>query len=58
VPTGVNIGTDPLAFSHEQMQAGFDAGYKLGRQPIPWSNVPPLINDFPDWALDMIKEEL
>jgi len=40
------------------MQAGFDAGYKLGRQPIPWSNVPPLINDFPDWALDMIKEEL
>ncbi len=58
VPAGVDMGNDPLAFDQEQMQAGFDAGYRLGRQPNPWSNVPPLINDFPDWALDMIKERM
>jgi predicted acylesterase/phospholipase RssA len=58
VPAGVDIGSNPLAFDQKQMRAGFDAGYKLAQQPNPWADEPPLIGDFPDWALDLIKEGL
>ncbi len=58
VPAGIGIGNDPLAFDQEQMRAAFDAGYRLAKQPNPWSNEPPLLEDTPEWALEMIKERL
>ena len=52
----VNIGKDPLAFDPEQMRAAFDAGYALGKQPDPWSTGPPLTDDLPKWAAEMINK--
>jgi hypothetical protein len=57
VPAGVDIGNDPLAFDPQQMRAGFDAGYQLGKDPGgSWSNVPPLLGDLPEWMLGLVKE--
>jgi hypothetical protein len=59
VPDDVDIGSNPLAFDPVQMQAGFDAGYDIGRQGISeWSDVPLILGDFPRWELDMIKQGL
>jgi hypothetical protein len=57
VPPGVDIGKDPLAFDPKQMQAGFDAGYALGKTPDPWSKVPPLLGDLPQWMVDIVREK-
>lgn len=57
VPEGVDIGTDPLAFDQQQMRAGFDAGYRLAKEPEPWSDVPPLIGDLPEWMLEVVREK-
>ena len=54
IPDDVNIGKDPLAFDPVQMRAAFDAGLALGRQPDPWSHVPPSSGDVPAWALESI----
>jgi hypothetical protein len=54
----VDIGTDPLAFDQQQMRAGFDAGYRLAKEPEPWSDVPPLIGDLPEWMLEVVREKL
>ena len=56
VPPGVDIGNDPLAFDQEQMRAGFQAGYELGRQPAPWSHEPPILGDLPQWMLDIVRQ--
>ena len=58
IPAGVDIGNDPLAFDQEQMRAGFDAGYRLAKQPNPWLNEPPLLEATPEWALEIIKDRL
>jgi hypothetical protein len=58
VPEGVDIGTDPLAFDQQQMRAGFDAGYQIAKEPEPWSDVPPLIGDLPEWMLEVVREKL
>ena len=59
VPQEVDIGSDPLAFDQRQMQAGFDAGYELGKRGLAsWSNTPPLLHDFPEWALKVVKSKL
>ena len=59
VPNDVDVGSDPLAFDHKQMQAGFDAGYELGKRGLgSWSNAPPLLQDFPPWALEVVKSKL
>ena len=59
VPNDVDIGSDPLAFDQRQMQAGFDAGYELGKRGLAsWSNAPPLLHDFPPWALEVVKSKL
>ena len=51
----VEIGKDPLAFDPEQMQAAFDAGRELAKQPDPWQKDPPHTNDLPDWVTEMIR---
>ncbi|WP_430233146.1 patatin-like phospholipase family protein [Nitrosomonas communis] len=56
IPDSVNVGKDPLAFDPKQMRAAFDAGRALGKQPDPWSTVPPNLGDIPTWALEAIKE--
>ena len=56
IPDDVEIGNDPLAFDPKQMRAAFDAGRALGKQPDPWSNVPPNLGDIPAWALEAIEE--
>jgi hypothetical protein len=55
IPNGVNVGKDPLAFDPEIMRAAFEAGRALGKQPDPWTNVPPSGGDIPNWALDQIR---
>jgi hypothetical protein len=56
IPDSVEIGKDPLAFDPKQMRAAFDAGRALGKQPNPWSTVPPNVGDIPSWALEAIKD--
>lgn len=56
VPEGVDIGKDPLAFNQQQMRDGFDAGYRLAKEPEPWSDVPPIIGDLPEWMLEVVRE--
>jgi hypothetical protein len=56
IPAQVDVGTNPLAFNPEQMRAGFDAGYALGKKPDPWSTVPPNLGDFPPWALNALGQ--
>ena len=51
----IDIGSNALAFDSTQMQAGFDGGYELGKSPDPWSDVPPLLGDVPDWALEVMN---
>ena len=34
------------------------AGYEVAQGPDAWSDVPPLLGDFPPWALEMIKDGL
>ena len=51
----VEIGKDPLAFDPKQMQAAFDAGRELAKQPDPWQKDPPHTNDLPDWVTEMIR---
>lgn len=55
IPQGADIGDNALAFDPKQMQAAFDAGLALGAQPDPWSVAPPLLNDFPPWAMDLMR---
>lgn len=54
IPQHVDIGHNALAFDPQQMRAGFDAGYALGRQPDPWSTAPPFVKDLPEWALKLM----
>jgi predicted acylesterase/phospholipase RssA len=56
IPDDVKIGKDPLAFDPKQMRAAFDAGLARGKQPSPWSNVPPSTGDLPPWAWDAIRK--
>jgi hypothetical protein len=56
IPDSVEIGKDPLAFDPKQMRAAFDAGRALGKQPNPWSTVPPTLGDIPTWSFDAIRE--
>jgi len=59
VPDEVDIGSNPLAFDATQMRAGFDAGRELGqRGEASWSTIPPLLGDFPAWAMQILKEKL
>ena len=58
MPVDTPIGSDPLAFDPAQMQAGFDAGVRLGMRPDPWSNQPPIIGDVPERAVQVIKDKL
>ena len=55
IPQGADTGGNSLAFDPKQMQAGFDAGLALGAQPDPWSVAPPLVNDFPPWAMALMR---
>jgi len=55
IPEDADIGRNALAFDPEQMRAGFEAGYELGKQPDPWSTAPPFVKDLPEWALDLIS---
>ena len=57
VPADADIGGNPLAFDQEQMQAGFDAGYRLGKDPGSWSDIPPLLDDMPEWMIDLVREK-
>jgi len=50
IPPDTAIGSNPLAFNPEQMRAGFDAGYALGRDPNSWSKKPHASGDVPRWA--------
>ena len=50
IPPDTAIGSNPLAFSPQQMRAGFDAGYALGRNPESWSKEPHTAGDVPRWA--------
>ncbi|MFG0317067.1 MAG: patatin-like phospholipase family protein, partial [Planctomycetota bacterium JB042] len=54
IPTGVDIGKNPLAFDPTQMRDAFDAGRALARQPSPWSDTPPPTDDLPAWAAELI----
>lgn len=56
IPDEVKIGKDPLAFDPIQMRAAFDAGRTLGKQPSPWSNVPPSTGDLPPWAWEVLRK--
>jgi predicted acylesterase/phospholipase RssA len=55
IESHVEIGKDPLAFDPAQMRAAFDAGRALGRQPSPWNTEPPLNNDLPRWAAELLS---
>ena len=55
IPDTVSVGNDPLAFDPKIMRAAFDAGRALGKQPDPWTTVPPSGGDIPSWALDQIR---
>jgi hypothetical protein len=56
LPADVDVGSNALAFDPDQMRAGFDAGYELGKSPDPWSDIPPLLGDVPDWALEAFDQ--
>jgi hypothetical protein len=56
LPADLDVGSNALAFDPTQMQAGFDAGYALGKSPDPWSDTPPLLGDIPDWALEVMNQ--
>jgi hypothetical protein len=56
IPPSVDVGKDPLAFDPAQMQAAYDAGLVLGREPDPWTNTPPNNGDLPEWAADALHE--
>ena len=58
VPGDVDIGSNPLAFDPAQMQAGFDAGYELGKRPDAWAKYQPLLGDMPEWMLQVVKERI
>jgi len=55
IPEDVDIGHNMLAFDPKQMRAGFDAGYAMAKKSNPWSNAPPILGDFPPWALEAIQ---
>ena len=55
IESHVKIGKDPLAFAPEEMQAAFDAGYELGKHPDPWITGPPISNDLPPWASELLS---
>jgi hypothetical protein len=55
IEESVGIGKDPLAFAPEEMRAAFDFGRSLGQQPDPWITEPPLGDDLPSWAAEIIK---
>jgi hypothetical protein len=55
IPDSVNVGNDPLAFDPKIMRAAFEAGRALGKQPDPWTTVPPSVGDIPSWAFDQIR---
>ena len=55
IPETVDIGHNVLAFDPEEMQRGFDAGLIMAMKPSPWSSTPPILGDFPPWALEAIK---
>ena len=50
IPRDTPIGSNPLAFDPQQMRAGFDAGYALGRDPNSWFHEPHVNGDVPAWA--------
>jgi predicted acylesterase/phospholipase RssA len=58
ISEGVDIGKDPLAFDPGQMQAAFDAGRALAKQPDPWATTPPPVGDLPAWAMEAIQKAL
>jgi hypothetical protein len=55
IPPEVAIGKDPLAFNPEQMRAAFDAGRALAKQPEPWSDTPPRVDDISVWAVEEVE---
>ena len=55
IEESVGIGKDPLAFAPDEMRAAFDFGRSLGEQPDPWIKQPPLGDDLPSWAAEIIK---
>ncbi len=55
IEESVGIGKDPLAFAPDEMRAAFDFGRSLGQQPDPWLTEPPLGDDLPSWAAEIIK---
>jgi hypothetical protein len=54
IPGDVDIGKNSLAFDPEQMRTTFEAGYQLGSESNPWSNVPPFVEDLPVWVPELI----
>jgi predicted acylesterase/phospholipase RssA len=50
IPNDADTGNNPLAFDPAEMQAGFDAGYELGRHPGRWLDAPRNVGDVPLWA--------
>jgi len=55
IEEGVGIGKDPLAFAPNEMRAAFDFGRALGRKADPWISQPPVSDDLPTWATEVIK---
>jgi hypothetical protein len=55
IEESVGIGKDPLAFAPDEMRAAFDFGRSLGQQRDPWLTEPPLGDDLPSWAAEIIK---
>ena len=55
IPDDAPIGSNPLAFDPEQMQAGFDAGRAMWDEGDPWLRRPPILSDIPGWQLELIK---
>jgi hypothetical protein len=53
LPDELDVGHNALAFDPQEMQDSFDAGLAMGQQPDPWTRVPPVIEDIPDWVLDI-----
>lgn len=56
IPEDIDVGHNMLAFDPKQMRTGFDAGRAMAKQPNPWSNAPPILGDFPPWALKAIRD--
>ncbi len=55
IPETVDIGHDMLAFDPKQMRTGFDAGRAMAKKSNPWTHAPPILGDFPPWALKAIQ---